>query len=128
MHSGAEFVTLKCQEPDDSIAFYGISNNVESRAFGKSTVKKVYGRYICKLGGFTANNVIDFSCGKCATVFVMKGEDKPPPSIIPDKPDEKGLIHFYKQDNEWKFLTSAEYEEHKGELPPLSFATRHPIG
>ena len=58
----------------------------------------------------------------------MKGADKPPPSIIPDKPDETGLIHFYKLDNEWKFLTSAEYEEHKAELPPLSFATRHPIG
>ena len=74
------------------------------------------------------NSVIDFACSKGATCFVMKGADKPLPSIIPDKPDEKGLIHFYKQNEEWKFITNSEYEERKGELPPISFATRHPIG
>ena len=48
-------------------------------------------------------------------------------SIIPDKPEATGLIHFYENGGVWKFLSEEEYEAKKGELPALSFASRHPI-
>jgi len=48
-------------------------------------------------------------------------------SIVPEKPDASGLIHFYKKEGAWAFVTAEEYEEKKGDLPTLSFATRHSI-
>ena len=48
-------------------------------------------------------------------------------SIVPSKPDAAGLIHFYKKEGVWEFITAEEYEEKKAELPALSFATRHSI-
>lgn len=57
----------------------------------------------------------------------MKSDNKIPVSIIPDKPEAKGMIHFYKKDDEWKFVSQDEYEEKKGELPKLCFATHQSI-
>jgi hypothetical protein len=37
------------------------------------------------------------------------------------------LVHFYKKEGNWEFVTSDEYEEKKGVLPKLSYATRHSI-
>ena len=73
--------------------------------------------------------------GKAFSYFLLgdpKGETK---SIHPNAPEEKGLIHFYQVEKEvggemvkeWKFLTPAEYEAQKANLPDLVFATRHPL-
>ena len=70
---------------------------------------------------------MDFACSRSATCVIMQGEKPPQGSIIPDKPEATGLIHFYKSGDEWKFITEDEYEEKKGELPALSFACRHSI-
>ena len=59
-------------------------------------------------------------------------------SINPDKPEEKGLVHFYqvvteqtgedgKPVKEWRFVSPSEYEAKKNEIPALCYATRHPI-
>ena len=56
----------------------------------------------------------------------------------PENPDATGLLHFYQEEHpekeingqkvkQWKFLTAEEYEERKGSLPDLCFATRHCI-
>ena len=67
-------------------------------------------------------------CGKDFIAFTKsKTEEKPIPSIIPDKPKERGLIHFYRKDNQWHFLTQDEYHQKKATLPLLSFACRYPI-
>jgi hypothetical protein len=94
------------------IEFYGLAEDVLSESakrFGGSTVKKVYGNCIAKLGGFSANKVVDFACGKMFTVMIMKGEEKQPPSFVPNKPVAEGLIHFYKKGADWQFITEEEY-------------------
>ena len=59
-------------------------------------------------------------------------------SINPDKPQEKGLVHFYqvvteqtgedgKPVKEWRFVSPSEYEAKKNEIPELCYASRHPI-
>lgn len=58
----------------------------------------------------------------------------------PENPDASGLLHFYLDQEEnylklingeptrkWNFLTEAQYQERKNELPDLCFASRHPI-
>lgn len=62
-----------------------------------------------------------------AVAYLITADDKPKISIVPEKPEASGLIHFYKKDGSWAFVTEEEYEEKKSELPKLSFATRHPI-
>ena len=97
--------------------------------FGEN-FKLLYGESICKLSNdfFDLGNVQHFSCGRTTISFIKgKPEEKQKPSIIPGKPNERGLIHFYKQDNKWNFLTQDEYEKKKATLPLLSFACRHPI-
>lgn len=48
-------------------------------------------------------------------------------TIIPGRKEPSGLTHAYKAGAEWKFVAEDEYEARKGELPPLSFAIRHPF-
>ena len=69
---------------------------------------------------------MDFSVGYNVTYFVM-GPESSQKSIIPEQPDATGMIHFYKQGGEWKFMRHEEYESQKDSLPDLCFATRHHI-
>lgn len=40
---------------------------------------------------------------------------------------QKGFLHFYKKDGKWNYVTEAEYEQKKAELPDLCFACKYPI-
>lgn len=48
------------------------------------------------------NTLEDFTCGKYATYYVFAEllHDQVP-SIVPNKPEASGLIHFFKQGSEW---------------------------
>ena len=61
--------------------------------------------------------------------FVVQKKKVPPKtvSIIPGNPDYQGLVHFYKKDGEWQFITAENYQKEKDTLPKLSFACRHTI-
>ena len=69
-------------------------------------ITKVYKNLIGKFE-FNPERVKDFSCSLEATFFLMGPEISKTPSIIPDKPDAEGLIHFYKDlgSESWKFLS-----------------------
>ena len=74
-----------------------------------------------------AEQVAAYAVTKNSVAYVLKGDKKQPPSIVPSKPEATGLIHFFKKDEVWNFVTAEEYEQNKDTLPRLSFATRHPI-
>ena len=77
--------------------------------------------------------------GKTASYVLTGSDDDERKSIDPAHPEERGLIHFYQQEiegktdkegnplKEWRFLTPAEYEAKKNELPDVCYATRHEI-
>lgn len=69
-------------------------------------VTKVYKNVIGKFE-VDPERVIDFSCSKEATFFIMGPELSKARSIIPEKPDAEGLIHFYKESGSesWRFLS-----------------------
>ena len=46
-----------------------------------------------------ADSVASFACTQDACFFVLKDNTKKPVSIIPEKPEAQGLIHFYKKDD-----------------------------
>lgn len=69
----------------------------------------------------------DFACSDYSVAFVLKGGAKRPESFVPEKPDTVGLVHFYRKDKAWSFVTADEYEAKKDELPDVCFATHHPI-
>ena len=73
------------------------------------------------------NDVVDFACTREATWVIMQKKVEPLPSIIPDKADYRGLVHFYKQGGQWRFIEEDDLEMEHGRLPDICFATRHPI-
>ena len=105
-----------------------MNNTTDETWFGTSEHYKTVGvnGHLVKLDVDGAK-VVDFACSRDGTCIIQEGEKANMPSIIPDKPDATGLIHFYKSGDEWKFLTEEEYEAKKGELPALSFACRNVI-
>lgn len=46
---------------------------------------------------------------------------------LSDGSKSNGLLHFYKKDDQWHFVSSADYEAKKTELPDLCFAIKCPI-
>jgi hypothetical protein len=38
-----------------------------------------------------------------------------------------GMLHFYKVNGKWEYVTADEYEEKKSTLPDLCFVTKCPI-
>ena len=57
----------------------------------------------------------------------MKGIDGASKSIIPDKPQAKGIVHVYKKDDAWQYVAEEDYKESFGSLPDLSLVIRQPI-
>ena len=89
------------------MAFYVIGSEYFSDIVyvGGKDAKKLDGKYNIYKIDCKAEDVISFSCTRNSTNFVIAGEVINNTSIVPGKPDEQGLVHFYKQDNEWKFMT-----------------------
>ena len=87
----------------------------------------MFENYIWEVTDVDANSVTDFAMGYRTIAYLIAGDNKSKMSIVPEKPEAKGLIHFFKKDGNWAFVTEDEYEEKKSELPKLSFASRHPI-
>ena len=89
--------------------------------------KAVYKDTVYLLTDVDASAVASFACSYDAVFFVMKDDTKKPASIIPNKPEASGLIHFYKEGGEWRFVEETEYAAKKDQLPAMCFATRSPI-
>lgn len=42
-------------------------------------------------------------------------------------PESTGMMHFYKKDGKWVYVTAEEYASKKQSLPDICFATKHRI-
>ena len=91
---------------------------------GGETAWEAFPRHVYKID---AENVISFAVTRNMTLLLKKMTEKPKPSIIPDLPEETGLIHFYRESGQWKFISQTAYESKKVLLPAISFATKVPI-
>ena len=127
---------VKVRDAQEKIHFYGLIPNQDyKKEIGGADILTPALRQYIHYINIDGAAVTDFAMGKAFSYFLLgdpKGETK---SIHPKAPEEKGLIHFYQAEKEvegemvkeWKFLTPAEYEAQKANLPDLVFATRHPI-
>ena len=68
----------------------------------------MYGETIYQIIDVDAEKVVDFACSYSAVAYLIGGDNKKPASFIPDKPDATGLIHFYKKEGSWNFVTEEE--------------------
>ena len=112
------------------LELYGIHDSPES-CFGKG-FERVYGdANFFKIGPqISHEKVISFSCTIEATFILTLDEQKiKKPSVDPDHPDDRELIHFYKTGNDWKFFHQEDYNDivKKNTIPEICFATRHPV-
>jgi len=109
---------------------YGLCSDAKDGRFGSNT-ENIYGENFVKLSNnITHNDVIDFACSASATFLIMQKSAETLPSIVPGEPENRDLIHFYKKENNWVFITKADYNSadfDSGEMPKICFATRHPI-
>ena len=87
----------------------------------------MYGDRIFLITEVDANKISDYAVTKNAVLYLIQGENKQPVSMVPNKPEATGLVHFFKKGGNWVFVTEDEYEAKKNELPQLCFATRYPI-
>ena len=136
IEGGHSFVIALTEDADGKREFYGLGTKLREKHDGEQNVfpdrfgpnaKAVYKNSVFLLTDVDADSVASFACTYDAVFFVMKDNAKQPVSIIPSKPEATGLIHFYKEGDEWRFVEEGEYEEKKGDLPPICFATRSPI-
>lgn len=136
MEAGNKFCVVLTENAEGKREFYGVglkiremydrNSNVFPDRFGPNA-KAVYGSCIYQLADIDADAVASFACTEDAVCYVLKDSSKKPVSIIPEKPDASGLIHFYREGDQWVFLDPEEYEAKKDSLPKVCFATRHPI-
>lgn len=82
-----------------------------------ANAKNMYGSCIYLITDVDAEKVTDYAVTYDSVAYLLKGDEKKSVSIVPEKPDAQGLIHFYKKDGSWVFVTQEEYEEKKGEIP-----------
>ena len=112
--TGWGFAIVLTQNADGKKQFYGIGkkifechngvDSVKPDRFGENA-KAMYGKCIYMITDVNAEIVADYAVTYHAVAYLLKGEEKKRVSIVPDKPDATGLIHFYKKDGNWVFVT-----------------------
>jgi len=80
---------------------------------------------------FSDRNIVDFMAHDKASLVIIGGGATDADDLyahkLPDGKKAKGLLHLYKQNGVWKFVTEEDYEQRKAELPDLCFAIKCPI-
>lgn len=108
---GSSHIIVLTKDKDGNLGMYGIAANItdsNANLFG-SDFTKVYCDNVVKLN-LNAANVKDFCCLSDSTLLIMGKEKKAKmPSIIPDKPYDTGLTHFYQKNGRWEFVSQSEY-------------------
>ena len=102
---------MQTLDKDGNSALYGLAANINdenANLFGTEFTKVFYNN-IVKIK-VDAAKVKDFCCLKTSTMLILGKEIVKQPSIIPDKPNEDGLTHFYKEDGRWKFVSQRDYK------------------
>ena len=137
VNDGWDFAVFLCENAEGKKEFYSIGQQIREaynanawvspNRFG-TNAKAVYGSCVYQIVDVDANQVADYACTHDSVFYLLKGDDGKKKSIVPEKPEATGLIHFWKQeDGKWSFATHEEYEEKKAEMPSLVFASRSTI-
>lgn len=135
--AGMEMAIVLTENSEGNREFYGFGKNIRECSnnnkqvyparFGENA--KTMCPHIYLIVDIDANKIADYAVTYDSVSYLVKGDNKKPISIVPDKPDATGLIHYYKnkEDGNWVFVTEDEYEAKKEDLPRLCFATRASI-
>jgi hypothetical protein len=106
---------------------YGWSDSAKDGRFGSETVD-CYGESLVMLSNkIPHGDVADFACSFEASFIIISKSVEVLPSIVPDEPENRDLVHFYKQRGQWNIIKDEEFQMHQDRLPDICFATRHPI-
>ena len=95
------YLVVKCQHQDNSVALYALDSYLAEdgrlKHFGGEVAKRLTNTklFIYKID-VKASEVISFSCSRNAIHLVFAGEKSSTTSMIPGKPNEEGVVHFYK--------------------------------
>jgi hypothetical protein len=80
---------------------------------------------------FSNRAIVDFHAQNHDSLVIMSGGSDASENLyshnLPDGKKAKGILHFYKKDGAWVFVTEDEFEQRKSELPDLCFAIKSPI-
>lgn len=132
VESGDKAAIVKCEDKDGKVIFYGLTHDADyHKSIGGSTGMELLFKQIISKLEVDGSRVEDFAMGKSACYFLMAADNQETPSIDPERPAAKGLIHFYQtpaadvRGKQWHFVTAEEYEAKKNTLPDICFATRH---
>lgn len=102
---GFDFSIFLCEKEDGKRELYGFGKAMRETYNGDAHVwpnrfgtnaKAVYGECIHQIVDVDANMVASFACTHDSAFYLMKGDEDKKKSIIPEKPDATGLIHFWK--------------------------------
>jgi hypothetical protein len=80
---------------------------------------------------FSGRGLVDFLAHDSASIVVLAGGatavDNLYSHTLPAGKQVQGLVHFYKKEGEWQFVSEDEYEAKKSELPDLCLVIKCPI-
>jgi len=73
------------------------------------------------------DDVVDFACSTEASFIIIQKSVEVLPSIVPGEPENRDLVHFYKQRGQWNIIKEEDFIMYQDRLPDICFATRHPV-
>mmetsp|Transcript_41597 Transcript_41597/g.63474 ORF Transcript_41597/g.63474 Transcript_41597/m.63474 type:complete len:255 (+) Transcript_41597:414-1178(+) len=80
---------------------------------------------------FSDRTIVDFSSGDLASMVVLDGSCDIDKNLyshkLPDGRTVSGLLHFFKKDGQWTYVSEEEVASGKATLPDLCLAIRCPI-
>lgn len=119
VNDGYDFAVFLCENAEGKKELYAVGQQIREMHNGNGWVhpnrfgtnaKAVYGSCIYQIVDVDANQVADYACTYDSVFYLMKGDEYNKKSIVPEKPEATGLIHFWKQqDGKWSFVTDEEY-------------------
>lgn len=96
------------------------------RTVGAESTEDCFGIYLKRLN-VDMKKILSFACCKRSSFMITERVSQREESMVPGDPSATGLVHFYQEGGRYVFLSQAQYEARKNELPALCFATRIPI-
>lgn len=88
-------------ENKGKIEMYGWSDSSQDGRFGKDP-KVIYNDKFIMLGSQVNHaDIVHFDCSREATYLILQKKIDMLPSIVADKPEYRGLVHFFKQKGTW---------------------------
>lgn len=129
--AGQDHALLLAQNSKGVKKFYSIGKEESNFKHLGISAKNQDNEVYREIPVFTDFEIQDFSASAKYSLVIIKGEEKPEVGLyeheLADGSKAKGILHFYKKEGKWHYVSQEDYEAKKDSLPDLCLAIKCPI-